>query len=54
MDFTVKIYQQLLHQLKDSGYTFQTFSEFIETPEEKVILLRHDVDDKKLTFPSFC
>jgi hypothetical protein len=48
MDFTVKIYRQLIDQLIDSGYTFQTFSEFLESPEEKVIMLRHDVDDKKL------
>jgi hypothetical protein len=48
MDFTVKIYQQLLHQLKDSGYHFQTFSEFLEAPHDKLIILRHDVDDKKL------
>ncbi len=48
MDFTIKIYKQLLNQLIASGYLFQTFSEFLNTPEERVIILRHDVDDKKL------
>jgi hypothetical protein len=48
MDFTIKKYRQLLDQLIASGYRFQTFSEYLETPHEKVIILRHDVDDKKL------
>jgi len=48
MDFTVKIYQRLLKALINSGYSFQSFTEFIEKPQKKVILLRHDVDAKKL------
>jgi hypothetical protein len=48
MDFTVKKYKQLLYQFIDAGYHFQTFAEFLESPAEKVIMLRHDVDDKKL------
>jgi len=48
MDFTVKTYISLLNQLISSGYTFQTFSEFLIAPEERAIILRHDVDDKKL------
>ena len=48
MDFTVNIYQQLLVQLKNAGYVFQTFSEFLEKPKDRIILLRHDVDDKKM------
>jgi len=47
MDFTVRIYRKLLDQLIKSGYTFQTFSDFLEKPEERTILLRHDVDAKK-------
>ncbi len=47
-DFTVAIYQQLLAALQDQGYTFQTFREFLEAPAERVVLLRHDVDDRKL------
>lgn len=44
MDFTIKTYHHLLHALKDAGYGFQPFAGFIERPEEKVIMLRHDVE----------
>jgi hypothetical protein len=44
MDFTFKKYQKLLKVLKDNGYSFQTFEEFIIKPENKVVVLRHDVD----------
>ena len=47
MDFTIKKYIQLLTALKETGYTFQPFADFIENPAEKVIVLRHDVDAKK-------
>ncbi|MCD4697139.1 MAG: hypothetical protein K8S16_12955, partial [Bacteroidales bacterium] len=44
MDFTIKIYIELLDELLKAGYNFQTFSEFLENPAKKVILLRHDVE----------
>ncbi len=44
MDFTLTTYQELLSTLKDSGYTFQTFVDFIRKPEDKVVVMRHDVD----------
>jgi len=44
MDFTVKIYKELLQSLISKNYTFQTFEEFINAPEKKSIILRHDVD----------
>ncbi len=44
MDFTVKKYKQLLRVLIDKKYTFQTFEEFIKSPAERSIVLRHDVD----------
>ena len=47
MDFTIKTYEHLLTALKETDYQFQTFAEFIETPAEKAIVLRHDVDAKK-------
>lgn len=53
MDFTVAIYRKLLQSFIENKYTFQTYSEFVENPLDKVILLRHDVDDRKnnsLTF----
>ncbi|WP_108868950.1 hypothetical protein [Aquimarina aquimarini] len=44
MDFTVKKYTELLESLIRQNYTFQTFDEFIDTPNQKAIVLRHDVD----------
>ncbi len=44
MDFTFKKYKELVKALKDQGYTFQTFEEFIKKPNDKVVVLRHDVD----------
>jgi hypothetical protein len=46
MDFTIKIYRQLIDQLITSGYQFQTFSEFLGEPENRVTMLRHDVEKK--------
>lgn len=48
LDFTIIKYQELLNQLISCGYQFQTFSEYLEYPQKKLIILRHDVDDKKL------
>ncbi len=47
-DFSIQIYQRLLNQLIDAGYHFQTLRDFLKAPEKKVIILRHDVDDRKL------
>ena len=44
MDFTVKQYQLLLSALIAKGYNFQTFEEFIKFPNDKSVILRHDVD----------
>ena len=51
MDFTIKSYHQLLDNLQNVGYFFQTFEEYSQTmgPVEvpfinKLIILRHDVD----------
>ncbi len=44
MDFTQKIYTELLKTLKDQDYSFQTFEDFVKNPKDKVIVLRHDVD----------
>lgn len=43
-DFTVESYSKLLSVLKDSGYFFQTFREYLIAPQERVVILRHDVD----------
>ena len=45
MDFTINIYQKLLHTLKLQGYQFQTFEKFVGSRNGgKVVVLRHDVD----------
>lgn len=47
MDFTLKTYQSLLSALKQAGYTFQTFEEFLSVPADgKVVVLRHDIDKR--------
>ena len=46
MDFTFKIYKQLLAEMLRNGYEFQTYADFIKSPLKKSIILRHDVDDK--------
>ena len=46
MDFTYAKYSTLLSALKNAGYAFQTFEEFMEFPAQKVIILRHDVDKR--------
>jgi len=52
-DFTIKIYKQLLEALKDAGYRFLTFEEYMEKSEVgsrksevrfPFAILRHDVD----------
>mgnify|MGYP005705572181 FL=1 len=53
MDFTIKKYEELIDALIAADYSFQTFSEFIQKPQKKTIILRHDVDLKpnnSLTF----
>ena len=44
MDFTLDVYKELLTTLKEGGFGFQTFAEFLEDPGERVVVLRHDVD----------
>jgi len=44
MDFTHKRYSHLFKKLVTEGYSFQTFEQYLKKPLEKVIILRHDVD----------
>ena len=44
MDFTLIAYKQFILTLRSQGYSFQTFEEYIQSPKEKVLILRHDVD----------
>jgi hypothetical protein len=43
-DFTLATYKKLLQELLASGYSFQALKYFIQRPEEKTAILRHDVD----------
>jgi len=47
-DFTFNVFRQLLTALKEQQYTFQTFAQFLKNPAPKAIILRHDVDARKL------
>ncbi len=47
-DFTLKTYHLLLSSLKDNGYLFQTFRDFIKRPAFRSVILRHDVDARKM------
>lgn len=47
-DFTVSAYRALLDSLQQANYQFQTFSDFLKKPAARVVMLRHDVDDRKL------
>ena len=44
MDFTIKKYEALIYSLIEGGYKFQTFNDFLLQPEQRAIVLRHDVD----------
>lgn len=44
MDFTIKQYIYLLTNLHSQGYSFKTFESFIRKPNNKVVIMRHDVD----------
>ena len=46
MDFTLKIYRELLQSLLKKGYTFLTFNDFLikQKKNTKIVVLRHDVD----------
>lgn len=47
MDFTLTAYQSLLTALKNNGYTFQPFEDFLLNPlNEKSVVMRHDIDKR--------
>ena len=43
-DFTLKTYKRLLQKLFKNGYSFQTLKDYTKITEDKVVILRHDVD----------
>ena len=44
LDFTLKTYQSLLKAIINQSFTFQTLQEYLEKPNSKSVILRHDVD----------
>jgi hypothetical protein len=44
MDFTIKKYSALIESLIKAGYCFQTFKQFLQNPQTKAVVFRHDVD----------
>jgi len=46
MDFTLAKYKHLLITLKNKIYIFQTFENFLEIPNKKTAVSRHDVDQR--------
>lgn len=47
-DFTPETYKLLLKSLMDQNYSFFPFVDFLQNPETKSIVLRHDVDGRKM------
>ena len=43
-DFTLTTYRKLLQEILGNGYSFQTLKAFIQQPEDKAVILRHDID----------
>jgi hypothetical protein len=46
-DFSLKLYISLLEKMGKQGFPFQTFIDFIDKPQDKKVVLRHDVDTSK-------
>lgn len=46
-DFTIRTYKLLLATLIREKYSFQSFADFLKSPAQRVIILRHDVDAEK-------
>ncbi len=43
-DFTMTLYKQLLHSLIELEHSFKTLEAYIQSPLEKIVIIRHDVD----------
>jgi hypothetical protein len=47
-DFTLHTFRRLLSTLKEQQYNFQTFKDFLGDPAPRSVVLRHDVDARKM------
>ena len=46
-DFTLKVYEELLKSILSSGHKMLPFKDYLEQPEQHmIVILRHDVDKK--------
>jgi hypothetical protein len=43
-DFSFEIFTLLLNKLKNSGYTFPSFSEYLNKQDSRTVIFRHDLD----------
>lgn len=43
-DFTFALYKELLEAFLSNKYKIQTYEDFINSPKDRVVILRHDVD----------
>jgi hypothetical protein len=43
-EFSLEAYRGLLEQAKAAGFAFQSFTDYLAAPRDKLVLLRHDVD----------
>lgn len=46
MDFTIQTFETFIQSLKNNGYEFQIFSEFLNAQKNKVVTLRFDSEKK--------
>jgi len=46
-DFNLNTYISLLEKIGKQGFSFTTFTDFIDKPQDKKVVLRHDVDTRK-------
>jgi hypothetical protein len=47
-DFTFQKFIEILDCFQDNGYSFQSLEDYLKAPDEKVVILRHDVDRSPL------
>jgi hypothetical protein len=46
VDFTIKIHEELIKSLSETGIPFLTFSEYLQKKDAHFIMLRHDVEQR--------
>ena len=44
-DYSLRSYSETLHAYKDAGYAVTGFSQYLANPQEKHLIMRHDIDN---------